>query len=198
MPDLLSQSILCPVLIGRRAQVATLTRLLDQVHAGHGQIALISGDAGIGKSRLVAEVRRLALAQGFQIAQGNCFESDRVLPYAPLRDLLRTLPDTHALPPDLTALLAGELLAPDAEPEQVKRRLFAQLTHRFLEQSPLATGNSSFSKTCTGPTTPALNFCKDLPAAYRPSRFASGSPIAAMKRDRHNPTGRARAALPIP
>ena len=72
MPDPIPQPILCPVLIGRDAQVAALSRLLDQARNGHGQFALISGEAGIGKSRLVAEVRRLAQAAGATIWQGRC------------------------------------------------------------------------------------------------------------------------------
>jgi predicted ATPase len=126
MPDPLPPSILCPILIGRDPQVAVLARLLDQARAGHGQIALISGEAGIGKSRLVAETRKLAYEQGFAILQGTCFEPDRVLPYAPLIDLLRTLPLATTLPTELSVLLSGQHTTTDADPEQTKRRLFAQ------------------------------------------------------------------------
>jgi predicted ATPase len=90
MPDPLTQSILCPILIGRDAQVAALTRLLAQARAGQGQIALISGEAGIGKSRLVAEIDAQARRQGCTLLQERCFETDRTFPYAPFVDLLRT------------------------------------------------------------------------------------------------------------
>ncbi|RIK38147.1 MAG: hypothetical protein DCC55_21995 [Chloroflexi bacterium] len=89
MPEPLSQSLLCPTLIGREAQLFALAELLGQARQGHGQIAMISGEAGIGKSRLVAEVKQVAAGQGCSILQGNCFEPDRALPYAPLLDLLR-------------------------------------------------------------------------------------------------------------
>ena len=68
MPDSLPQSILCPILIGRDAQIATLTRLLDQARAGQGQIVLISGEAGIGKSRLVAVAKLMIEQSGFVIS----------------------------------------------------------------------------------------------------------------------------------
>lgn len=42
MPDPLPQSILCPILIGRDAQVAALAHLLEQARGGHSQIALFS------------------------------------------------------------------------------------------------------------------------------------------------------------
>jgi len=48
---------------------------------------LLTGEAGIGKSRLVAEARRLASELGFTVVQGNGYEQDRALPYAPLLDL---------------------------------------------------------------------------------------------------------------
>ena len=69
MPDPIPQSILCPVLIGRDAQVAALARLLELAQVGQGQIALISGEAGIGKSRLVAEVKLMAERSAFVILQ---------------------------------------------------------------------------------------------------------------------------------
>jgi hypothetical protein len=40
MPDLLSQSILCPILIGRDVQVADLARLLEQARTGHNETPL--------------------------------------------------------------------------------------------------------------------------------------------------------------
>lgn len=132
MPDPLLQSILCPVLIGRDPQVATLTRLLHLAHSGQGQLALISGEAGIGKSRLLAETRQLADAQGFTLLQGNCFEPDRALPYGPLVDLLRASHTPSPLPVELAAFLSGQQGTADADPETAKRRLFAALTDFLL------------------------------------------------------------------
>jgi hypothetical protein len=82
--------IVCPVLIGRERQFDLLLRLVDQVRTGQGHTALIAGEAGIGKSRLVAELKPAVTSQGLTMLQGRCFELDRVLPYAPLVDLLRS------------------------------------------------------------------------------------------------------------
>lgn len=134
MPDPLVQSILCPILLGRDAQVAALTRLLDQARSGQGNIALISGEAGIGKSRLVAEARRLAAERHFTIWQGSCYEQDRIFPYAPLLDLLQRELENAALPAELSAFVQGQ--APtDAEPHQAKRRLFAALSDLWVTAS---------------------------------------------------------------
>src|SRR4029450_10205744 len=76
--------------IGRERQIDILLRLVDQARTGQGQTTLIAGEAGIGKSRLIAELKPSATSLGLTILQGRCFEPDRVLPYAPLLDLLRS------------------------------------------------------------------------------------------------------------
>src|SRR2546421_2885133 len=83
-----NQPISSPVLIGRERERATLSALIDQVKQGHGQVLLLSGEAGIGKSRLLAEGKRQGSSQGFLVLQGTCFPTDRSSPYAPLLDLL--------------------------------------------------------------------------------------------------------------
>jgi len=85
----LAQPIVCPILIGRDAHLATLDRLIAEVHAGAGRTALITGEAGVGKSRLVAQASERFLTgakpQTPLALAGRCFEPDRVLPYAPTK-----------------------------------------------------------------------------------------------------------------
>ena len=81
-------SVICPVLIGRTFELASLHTLLEQAKDGHGRVALLCGEAGVGKSRLVAEVRTSAVSMGFSLLQGNCFQTDRASPYGPFRDLV--------------------------------------------------------------------------------------------------------------
>ncbi len=150
-----NKPIVCPVLIGRAADLTALHVLVDQAKRGEGQVALISGEAGIGKSRLVAETKTYAANQGFLLLQGNCFQADRAFPYAPFLDLLRScfsgsspqtrhhdlapfaqelsqfLPDVTPLIPESTPLMVPS--APD--PQQEKRRLFALLLHFFTQQT---------------------------------------------------------------
>jgi predicted ATPase len=152
METLFGTPIICPVLIGRATDLATLHLLIDQAKGGRGHVALISGEAGIGKSRLVAEAKTYAATHNFLLLQGNCFPTDFSCPYAPLLDLLRSsaashlptaiasdlapfvrelhhlLPDVVSVPPDL-ALLS----TPD--PEQQKRRLFTALAQFFTGQA---------------------------------------------------------------
>ena len=125
------KSVLCPVLIGREYDLQLLDRLISQSQEGRGQIALISGEAGIGKSRLVREAKARA-PQGTMILEGYCFQTESVLPYAPLLDLFRNLFGTH--PPEEIARLVG-----DSAPELVK--LFPELTRYLADVSPLATSS---------------------------------------------------------
>src|SRR5215510_11747079 len=96
----LDKPILCPIMVGRASNLDLLKQRLNQAQRGHGQIILLAGEAGIGKSRLVAEAKAWGQRNGFVILQGNCFEPDRASPYAPILDLLRAL---------ITAGFANEL-----------------------------------------------------------------------------------------
>ncbi|HEV2237734.1 MAG TPA: BREX system ATP-binding domain-containing protein, partial [Ktedonobacterales bacterium] len=149
----LNRSVLCPVVVSRDGEIAALKRALERVQGGGGQAVLIAGEAGIGKSRLVAEARTRAAELGFLCLQGQCLEPDAALPYAPLIDLLRAqlaglrsgALATHPsiIPPDLTRLLTElatilpGIAPPPAwrEPEQEKRHLFHALIQSFLAQS---------------------------------------------------------------
>src|ERR1700758_4252017 len=86
----LYQPVVCPILVGRSAELAALQACIQAPTRGQGSVVLLSGEAGIGKSRLVAELQRSAEAPGFQLLSGQCFPADRSCPYAPLLDLVRT------------------------------------------------------------------------------------------------------------
>src|SRR5579862_5896210 len=94
--------VVCPILIGRASDLTTLRLLVDRAKNGVGQVALLSGEAGIGKSRLVAEVKAYADSHDFWLLQGSCFPTDHAIPYAPLLDLLRSLVSSRTLPLPVT------------------------------------------------------------------------------------------------
>ena len=141
-----STPVLCQALIGRASERAVLYQLIERARGGHGQVVLVCGEAGVGKSRLLAEAKAHA-AGNFLILQGNCFQVDSSYPYAPLLDLLRTFAaqspfaitddsivrEFARLLPELAQSLPSPLPAPLPDPEQEKRRLFAALTRFFKE-----------------------------------------------------------------
>jgi len=49
------QPLICPVVVGRQEQLAALDRHRQAARGGRGQVLLIAGEAGTGKSRLIAE-----------------------------------------------------------------------------------------------------------------------------------------------
>jgi adenylate cyclase len=59
-------------MIGRAEELATITQLLEVASAGVGQIVGVTAEAGVGKSRLVAEVIRIAQARGAVAFGGEC------------------------------------------------------------------------------------------------------------------------------
>src|SRR5262245_66634788 len=76
-------------LVGR---ADVLDRLLDscaQALEGRSSVVVIAGDAGIGKSRLCAEVADRARDQGFDVAEARCWAHGGAPPLWPWRELLR-------------------------------------------------------------------------------------------------------------
>ncbi len=76
-------------LVGRDGELTRLLGLLDDARAGRPAHALISGDAGVGKTRLVAELATRAAERGFLVLSGRCAELGDSIPYLPLADALR-------------------------------------------------------------------------------------------------------------
>lgn len=76
------------VLVGRQAEVAQFGLLLDALAARGPQILLLAGEAGIGKSRLVAELIRLARERRVLVLQGAGQSIEQQTPYRAWRDIL--------------------------------------------------------------------------------------------------------------
>jgi DNA-binding CsgD family transcriptional regulator len=148
-------SLVCPELIGRTSELATLTSLVEQAGEEHGHLALIAGEAGIGKSRLVTRAIALAKEKGFLVVQGACFPTDPGCPYAPVLELVRSVfaacrpGDRNAdldmlasllypLLPDLFSSAPDRLPLPPVEPVQAKRRLESLLAQLFLSRGTRA------------------------------------------------------------
>ncbi|HEX6026165.1 MAG TPA: BTAD domain-containing putative transcriptional regulator, partial [Solirubrobacter sp.] len=84
--------------VGREAELARLEQALDAAAAGRGTTALISGPAGIGKTRLAAELAERARSRGATVLTGRCIDLvGASLPYLPLVDAFRPLRGTHVL-----------------------------------------------------------------------------------------------------
>ena len=145
------KSVISPILIGRARQFDLITQRIEETRSNNGTVILISGEAGIGKSRLVHETKTYARDHGLTILQGICLEQDRALPYAPFLDLLRayilTLTPSQIkqefrtstmeivqLLPELETMLPRPPISSSSDPESEKHRLFQFLTQFFVRR----------------------------------------------------------------
>jgi len=79
-------------MVGRATELEALVRQYAVAAAGRGRLALIIGEPGIGKSRLLAEFRaRVAGSNGLSWYEGRCVSYGRTLPYHLVLDLVRSV-----------------------------------------------------------------------------------------------------------
>lgn len=127
-------------LVGRTSELGLLTQRLAAVVAGEGQVALLAGEAGIGKTRLAEELIKTGQGAGAVILRGWCNESGDTMPYRPWINILRALKDsriTQAVDDAFDAsrpvlqLIAPELY-PDAESSPPRYNSDAEATRRAI------------------------------------------------------------------
>ncbi|MGH2348953.1 MAG: protein kinase domain-containing protein [bacterium] len=78
-------------LVGRSAELAELREHLDRMLSGEGRLVLVSGEPGIGKTRLAEELAVYAHLRGARVLRGHCYEQDVGVPYLPFVESLRQL-----------------------------------------------------------------------------------------------------------
>ena len=93
-------------LTGRGGGMEVLRSLLDDVEAGRGGAVFISGDRGVGKSRLAEAVAEHARERGWLITLGRAYPAERAISFAPLSDAF--LPILRGIDPSLRATLMGD------------------------------------------------------------------------------------------
>ncbi|HKR69201.1 MAG TPA: AAA family ATPase [Streptosporangiaceae bacterium] len=84
-------SMLSPVLIGRDAELRTLVTALDAAATGSGRALFLTGDPGVGKSRLAAELSAVAQNRGFASYRGRAVQSASPVPFRPITEALMQL-----------------------------------------------------------------------------------------------------------
>jgi DNA-binding CsgD family transcriptional regulator/tetratricopeptide (TPR) repeat protein len=139
--------------IGRAEELGRLSELLERAEQGLRAVALVAGDAGVGKTRLIDEVADRARSRGMRVLVGGCMETGDVgLPYVPFVDAFRdvgTRPDEAEVVtsllrvvPNLRRLLPilgnerGTAPLPNDELEQVE--LFGGIHSLLVRLSELA------------------------------------------------------------
>ena len=100
-------SVLCPVIVGRDDLLELLDGLVTEAAQGRGHTLFLSGQAGLGKTRLIRATVRKATAAGLRVEGGSVAPQDRDVPLASIREMansMRENPDFGTLGPDLLAM----------------------------------------------------------------------------------------------
>ena len=100
-------------LVGRQAEMARLLEAASGLSAGTGAVVMLSGEPGIGKSRLVSELRERLVDRpepggqpSVRWIEGRCLSYGEALPYWPFRDLLRDWLGVSTDEPELRTRIA--------------------------------------------------------------------------------------------
>ena len=112
--------------VERDAERAILRRLVDDALAGYGRLALVAGEPGVGKSRLVAEIGDEAQARGMRVLTGHCVEMSGAPPYLPYVEIIEQAISNPRSPLALRQAL-GDVAAEIARIAPALRRVFPDI-----------------------------------------------------------------------
>jgi tRNA A-37 threonylcarbamoyl transferase component Bud32/tetratricopeptide (TPR) repeat protein len=133
------------VFVGREYEMSTLRSGLNEARSGHGQLFLLAGEPGAGKTRLGEQLATYARLGGAQVLVGKCYEGDGAPAFWPWVQIIRSwiqelapdalmsamgsgASDVGQIVPEVLQKLPGLPLPPALEPEQARFRLFDSIT----------------------------------------------------------------------
>jgi predicted ATPase len=88
MLPVMHAALLATAVVGRTAELAVLRRAVDDAAAGRGSVVLVTGESGIGKSRLLREVHGWCTGRGTATLLGRAVDTSTALPFRPLAEAL--------------------------------------------------------------------------------------------------------------
>jgi DNA-binding CsgD family transcriptional regulator/tetratricopeptide (TPR) repeat protein len=138
------------VFVSRQRELAVLYRAFEEAQAGRGQIVLVSGEAGIGKTRLAQELAAIAATGTVRALWGRCVQGETSPPYWPWAQVVGSFAERcsvatlrRVLGPAANRLTLivpqlGERLRIPTAPESATNRfqLFSAV-HTFLHRASL-------------------------------------------------------------
>ncbi len=122
-------------MVGRERDLASLLSGLDNAASRRGRLFLISGEPGVGKTRLADEVAAAADAKRMAILVGHCSEHDEAVAYLPFVEVLENFVDRAMNPESLRKALgeqASELarLLPKTQEHPARSFRHRSICHR--------------------------------------------------------------------
>ena len=131
-------------LIGRRSEIDELCGLLSGALSGSGRLVLVSGEPGIGKTRLTEELAAEAMRRRASVFVGRCYETEGTPPFTPIAEVLEAAlaqspeafraamgddtPEISRLIPRLGRVFPDIGPPLHLDPEQQRRQLFQAVT----------------------------------------------------------------------
>ena len=144
-------------MVGRREELDTLHQMWKLSLTGQAHLALISGEPGIGKTRLANEIQVYARLKGAMVLRGGCYEYEAATPYLPFVEAIRewvherspeelkerlgaSAVELAKLAPEIESRLGTLAPNPPLTPNEERLRLFdhvARFFHSLSEQGGL-------------------------------------------------------------
>ena len=115
--------------VGRERELAELRHALAEAESSRGGVVAVTGDAGIGKTRLLQEVAQAAAAGGSAVHSGRCWEEGGAPAYWPWIQVVRSAGGDFAEIARASARTTGE----QADPESLRFALFDAVARFFLD-----------------------------------------------------------------
>ncbi len=158
LSDVLLEKLARGRMVGRRDELDTLHHLWKSSLSGQAHLALISGEPGIGKTRLANEILVYARLKGAVVLHGGCYEYEAATPYLPFVEAIRewvheqsteelrarlnsSAVELAKLAPEIESRLGTLPPNPPLEPNEERLRLFdhvARFLHNLSEEKGLA------------------------------------------------------------
>ena len=163
------------VFVGRQEELALISRRLESTRKGQGCFIAISGEPGIGKTRLARAAAGLAGRQGFSVFLGQCHDGQYTPPYWPwkqiLREMVKVLPSRNsaqgkAILSALSGIIADTptsslgIRAPTPEQERLSILESSTQLLRLFSERALSCWSST---TCIARTFHRSSFCNSSP-----------------------------------
>ena len=142
-------------LVGRAAEQQRLRQHWEDAQQARGQLLLLSGEPGVGKTRLAADLIDRARQDGATVLRGGCYEFEATTPYLPfveairewarwqnpqlLRETLARTPEIGKLAPDIEAKIGAADAHAALSPGEERLRMFDNAA-RFLQSLAAGTG----------------------------------------------------------